>query len=153
MRAMAPQSETERRHASDRRRFARGGRRPGDRTGFAPLVLVADDDPGNGAHCEAILAARAFAVAPAHSVEEAVRVMRVLHPDVIVSHLRENGRLRDEVRADDYGAHLPLITFDDGAVDPEGLIDEIRRELRARATLPFPSSDRTTGIQYHSGSH
>ena len=68
---MTRQSEMERRHARDRRRFARGGRRPYDRDGYAPLILVADDDADSTSHCEAILAALRFAVAPAHSVEEA----------------------------------------------------------------------------------
>src|SRR4029078_9777001 len=63
---------------ADRRRVARGGRRPGDVQGFAPLILVADDDLDTSARCEAILAGLRFAVAPARTSEEALRVMHAL---------------------------------------------------------------------------
>jgi PleD family two-component response regulator len=137
---MPRQSEQERRHASDRRRFARGGRRPYDRDGYAPLVLVAADDVANRAHCEAILAALRFAVAPAHSVEEAVRVMHGLRPNVVVAHLKDNERLRAEMQQDPRTADVPLITIDGDASDPLEFISEIRRVLRSRNTLPYPQS-------------
>ncbi|HEY7059651.1 MAG TPA: response regulator, partial [Vicinamibacterales bacterium] len=75
----------ERRAGFDRRKLARGGRRPGDVDGFAPLVLVADDDVDNSGRCEAILAGLRFAVAPAHSAEEALRVMQALRPNLVVA--------------------------------------------------------------------
>ena len=140
MRAVTRHSETERRHASDRRRFARGGRRPSDRAGSTPLVLVVDDDDGSCAHCESILAALHFAVTPAHSVEETMRIVRVLRPNLVVSHLKENGRLREEMRGDPYGAELPFIALEDGAFELAWLIEEIRHVLRDRSTLPFPAS-------------
>jgi hypothetical protein len=148
---MTPTRDTERRHASDRRRFARGGRRPTDNGGFSPLVLVAYED-GTGAPCEEILAALRFAVAPANSVEETVRVMRVLRPNIIVSHLKENDRLREAMRGDPYGADLPLIAIDDGHLESSELIEEIRRILRERSTLPFPQSTESHAVQYHSSS-
>lgn len=134
---MAPLTDDERRHARDRRRFARGGRRPGDKTGFAPLVLVADD-AGGGKHCEAILSALRFAVAPADSVEEAVRVMHGLRPNLVVAHLKDNERLCAEMRQDEFTAGVPLIAIDETTSDPELLIAEIRRVLRARSTLAYP---------------
>src|SRR6476619_3794109 len=72
--------DTERRTQRDRRRTTRGGRRPGDPTGYDPLILVADEDASNGARCVAILAKLRFAVAPAHTVEEAVKAMEALRP-------------------------------------------------------------------------
>jgi PleD family two-component response regulator len=130
----------ERRHARDRRRFARGGRRPYDRDGFAPLILVADDDVDSTAHCEAILAALRFAVAPAHSVEEAVRVMHSLRPNVVVAHLKENERLRAEMQEDARTADIPVITINGECKSPAELVDAIRRVLRTLKTLPYPQS-------------
>lgn len=144
---MTPLTDDERRHASDRRRFARGGRRPGDRSGYAPLVLVADD-AGSGKHCEAILSALRFAVAPADSVEEAVRVMHGLRPNLVVAHLRDNDRLRAEMREDIFTAGVPLIAIDEVTSDPEMLIEEIRRVLRARSTLSYPGPGPNDPLPY-----
>ena len=63
------------RRGPDRRSRPRGGRRVEDKTGYAPLVLLVDEDAASGERCEAILAKLHFAVAPARSVEEALRVM------------------------------------------------------------------------------
>ena len=130
----------ERRHARDRRRFARGGRRPYDRDGFAPLILVADDDVDSTAHCEAILAELRFAVAPAHTVEEALRVMHGLRPNVVVAHLKDNDRLRAEMQDDPRTADVPLVTVNGECHDPAELVEAIRRVLRSLKTLPYPAS-------------
>jgi PleD family two-component response regulator len=130
----------ERRHARDRRRFARGGRRPYDRDGYAPLILVADDDADSTAHCEAILAALRFAVAPAHSVEEAVRVMHGIRPNVVVAHLKDNDRLRAAMQDDTRTADVPVVTVNGECKDPAELVEAIRRVLRTRNTLPYPRS-------------
>ena len=61
--------ESDRRFGPDRRKLPRGGRRPGDADGFAPLVLVADEDVESSGRCEAILAGLRFAVAPARTAE------------------------------------------------------------------------------------
>ena len=100
--------ESDRRSGPDRRKLPRGGRRPGDADGFAPLVLVADEDVESSGRCEAILAGLRFAVAPARSVDEALKVMEALRPNLIVAHLKDESRLRaamaaqgrDERRAD-----------------------------------------------------
>jgi len=120
----------DRRHGDDRRHVPRGGRRPGDTQGYAPLVLVADDDPNSGARCVAILSRLRFAVAPAHSVEEAVRVMRSLHPDLIVARLRDEADLRSEMLADPSLGEIPILALTPENDHPDNLVDEIRRVLR-----------------------
>src|SRR5512141_1996047 len=98
----------ERRLGPDRRRVPRGGRRPGDQVGYAPLVMVADDDVHSGERCEAILARRRFAVAPAHPVEAALRVMKALPPNLVVSHLKDEDALRRGIESDPSIAGVPV---------------------------------------------
>jgi CheY-like chemotaxis protein len=99
--------------------------------GFAPLVLVADDDAGNGARCVAILAKLRFAVAPAHSVEEAIKVLEALRPDLIVARLADEPALRARMAANPALGDIPFITMTAKNDDPAVLIEEIRRALRA----------------------
>jgi len=122
-----------RRSGADRRRLPRGGRRAEDADGYAPLVLVADDDEGSAARCEAILAALHFAVAPAHSVEEALRVMSALRPELVVAHLKDEERLHLALRSDPMMAGIPVVRATGPTEDPQALVDEIRRVLRERA--------------------
>ena len=114
------------RRGPDRRSSRRGGRREGDRKGFAPLVLIVDDNEDSNARCEAILAKLHFAVAPTRTVDEASRVMDALRPDIIVARIADAATLRRATAAD-----LPIVLLADDLLDPEVLIDEIRRELRA----------------------
>jgi PleD family two-component response regulator len=116
----------EQRRGPDRRTTRRGGRRDGDRKGYAPLVLLVDDNEDSTSRCEAILARLHFAVAPTRSVEEASRVMDALRPDIIVARLTDAATLRQATAAD-----LPIVLLADDLLDPEVLIEEIRRELRA----------------------
>lgn len=132
IRAMSDQM-SERRHGSDRREFSRGGRRPGDVQGYAPLVLVADDDPEAGARCVAILSRLRFAVAPAHSPEEAIRIMRSLHPDLIVARLKDEAVLRSEMRSDPSIGDIPILALTPANDHPADLVEEIRRVLRGSA--------------------
>src|SRR5437763_17033828 len=104
-------SDADRRDVPDRRRSPRGGRRPGDPQGYSPLILVADDDADSGARCVAILARLRFAVAPAHSVDEAVRVMQALRPTLIVARLRDEPALREQMAADPTIGEIPMITL------------------------------------------
>lgn len=122
----------ERRAGFDRRKLARGGRRPGDVDGFAPLVLVADDDVDNSGRCEAILAGLRFAVAPAHSAEEALRVMQALRPNLVVAHLKDEPRLRAGMAAEEGIADVPVLSVTPDISQPEILIEAIRRLLRVR---------------------
>ena len=122
--------DTERRGGPDQRQSPRGGRRPGDPIGYSPLIMVADDDASNGARCVAILAKLRFAVAPAHSVEEAVKVLHALRPNLIVARLADEPALRKEMAADPSLGDIPLITMTAENDDPEVLIEEIRKALR-----------------------
>ena len=122
----------ERRNGVDRRKLARGGRRPGDVDGFAPLILVADDDVNSSARCEAILAKLRFAVAPAHSADEALRVMLALRPNLIVAHLKDESRLRAGMAAEKLAPDVPVITVTPDIEDPSILVEAIRRVLRER---------------------
>lgn len=110
----------------DRRAFPRGGRRASDKAGQAPLVLLVDHDANSAARCEAILAKLHFAVAPTTSIEEARKVMESLHPNIIVASISEAAALRTANAAD-----LPVVILNEEVMDPETLVREIRRELRA----------------------
>lgn len=98
--------------------------------GYSPLIMVADDDANNGARCVAILAKLRFAVAPAHSVEEAVKVMQALRPNLIVARLNAEPELRAQMAADPSLGNIPLITMTADNDDPAILVEEIRRALR-----------------------
>jgi PleD family two-component response regulator len=127
---MSPDSE--RRDIPDRRRTPRGGRRPQDPQGYSPLVLVADDDANSGARCVAILARLRFAVAPAHSVEEAIKVMEALRPNLIVARLRDEPALREQMATNPEIGEIPMITLTSENDAPLLLIEEIRRALNRR---------------------
>ena len=105
----------------------RGGRRATDKAGHAPLVLLVDQDETANARCEAILAKLHFAVAPTRTIDEARKVMDSLHPNIIVASIAEAAALRQA-----NASELPVIILDN-MMDPETLVDEIRRELRAHA--------------------
>jgi hypothetical protein len=62
----------------------RGGRRPHDAPGFAPLVVVVDEGRRSGDICEALLVTLRFAVARVDSVANAVTVVSTLLPDVML---------------------------------------------------------------------
>jgi DNA-binding NtrC family response regulator len=109
----------------DRRAYPRGGRRATDTAGHAPLVLLVDRDANTNARCEAILAKLHFAVAPTRTIEEARRVMDSLRPNIVVASVAEAAALRQANSAD-----LPVVILNE-KMDPETLIQEIRRELRA----------------------
>jgi hypothetical protein len=115
------------RQRSDRRRESRGGRRPGDRPGFAPLVLVADEDVAAGDMCEALLATRRFAVARVDSVEKAVGVISTLLPDVIVARGRDVSPLQRAA----WPSGVPFVTVTDALKDPDALVEAIRDAIRA----------------------
>ena len=129
-RHMTPEPQKERRAHTDRRQTPRGGRRPGDPQGYSPLVLVADDDANNGARCVAILSRLRFAVAPAHSVEEAIKVMEALRPNLIVTRLRDEQALREHMAANPEIGDIPMITLTEENDAPQLMIEEIRQALR-----------------------
>ena len=116
----------DKRQGPDRRSRPRGGRRAGDQAGYAPLVLLVDENAENGARCEAILAKLRFAVAPARTVDEAVRVMDALRPNLVVARVEDVARLK---RATPSG--VPLVALTEEHNDLEKMVEEIRRALRA----------------------
>src|SRR5258707_13616254 len=122
-------SEPDRGDLPDQRRTPRGGRRPGDPMGYSPLILVADDDANSGARCVAILARLRFAVAPAHSVEEAVKVMEALRPNLIVARLRDEPALRAQMASNPAIGQIPLITLTEENDAPQLMIEAIREAL------------------------
>jgi len=96
-------------------------------------VLVADDDANNGARCVAILARLRFAVAPAHSVEEAIKVMEALRPNLIVTRLRDEQALRAHMAANPEIGEIPVVTLTEENDAPQLMIEEIRQALRRRS--------------------
>jgi CheY-like chemotaxis protein len=98
--------------------------------GYSPLILVADDDANSGARCVAILARLRFAVAPAHSIEEAVKVMEALRPNLIVARLRDEPVLRARMTENPALGNIPVLTLTEENDAPEVLIEEIRKVLR-----------------------
>lgn len=120
-----PPGSPEQRQGADRRRLPRGGRRATDRPGFAPLVLLVDGDKDSNARCEAILARLHFAVAPTQSLDEAQRVMEALRPNLVVARVADAAALKQAT-----GADVPVVVLSEDLMDPERLVEEIRRELR-----------------------
>jgi hypothetical protein len=118
------------RQRPDRRREPRGGRRPDDRSGFAPLVLVADEDAASGDMCEALLATLRFAVARVDSVDKAVAVISTLLPDVIVARGRDVSPLQRAA----WPSGVPFVTVTDGLSEPDALLEAIRSALRSART-------------------
>lgn len=116
----------EHRRGPDRRRLPRGGRRATDRAGYAPLVLLVDDID-NGNRCEAILSKLRFAVAPARGLDEALRIMTGLHPDLIVARSNDAAALRGAAPQ-----QVPVVVITDESMEGDVLIAAIRRALRAR---------------------
>jgi PleD family two-component response regulator len=121
----------EQRHRTDRRRQPRGGRRTNDRPGFAPLILVADEESQSLEMCEAILAKLHFAVAPVNSVEKAVAIIDTLRPDVIVVHAKDVMPLQRAA----WPSGVPFVTVTEDMRDPSAVVEAIRHAIRsARVT-------------------
>ena len=66
-------------------------------------------------------------MAPTRSIEEATRVMEALRPNLIVARIADAAALRQTT-----GVDVPVVLLADDLLDPELLVEEIRRELRAR---------------------
>lgn len=116
----------EHRRLPDRRSKPRGGRRPGDQTGFAPLVLMIGSEPDVIERSEAVLARLHFAVSIAGSADDALRVIPELRPDLVVATEVDGARIRMEAPQ-----NVPVVNLDgEGRQDPEALVEEIRRMLR-----------------------
>jgi len=105
---------------------ARGGRRPTDKPGFAPLILVADEDDASGAMSEMILAKLRFAVARVDSVDKAVSVIGTLRPDVIVARGKDVSPLQRAA----WPSGVPFVSVTDEISEPEALVDAVRIAIR-----------------------
>ena len=114
------------RRNTDRRAYPRGGRRATDTAGHAPLVLLVDHDANTNARCEAILAKLHFAVAPTRTIEEAESDGAGLASPQHRRSVGGGGR-----RAAAGERRRSTRVYLNEKMDPETLIEEIRRELRA----------------------
>jgi CheY-like chemotaxis protein len=122
-------TQKELRAGSDRRRQSRGGRRPADVEGLAPLVMVVGDEAAVGDAVGAVLAKLRFAVTPSATVDEALRVLQTMQPDLIVADAEAAARIRLECPE-----HRAVIVVDRAMRDdPQLLVDEIRSAIRANA--------------------
>ena len=121
----------ERRSSGDRRRSARGGRRPYDAAGFAPLVLVVGDSHERQSEYGTILSRLQFAVVPATDVAEALRVIDAVHPDLIVAGPDPADRLRR-----DESVSIPVVEFDGTREEGDALVERITTAIqRPRAAI------------------
>ncbi len=117
----------EHRQGPDRRKLPRGGRRAEDVAGFAPLVLVVGKGETAVAQSEAVLARLKFAVTRSGTVEEALRVMAGIRPDVVVAESDAASRIRLEAPE-----HVPVVEMNgDMRGNPDALIEGIRQAIRA----------------------
>ncbi len=118
----------EHRQRSDRRKQSRGGRRPHDRPGFSPLVLVADEESQSLEMCEMILAKLHSAVAPVNSIAKAVAIIETLRPDVIVAHAKDVMPLQRAA----WPSGVPFVNVTEDMRDENSVVEAIRHALRAR---------------------
>lgn len=96
-------------------------------------MLVADEDASNGARCVMILSKLRFAVAPAYSIDEAMKVLRTLQPNLVVARMRDEAELRTRMAADPDVLDTPIVSITAEMDNPDVLIAEIRRMLGGAA--------------------
>ena len=125
---------SELRFGPDRRQFARGGRRASDRAGYAPMVVVIDNDATRLEVSETILAKLRFAVAPFATVEKAIAAMHALRPEIVVARVDCVHELRDRLPVDRDGRAIPLLPLTPELADPSKLIDALRQLIRRHRT-------------------
>jgi two-component SAPR family response regulator len=94
--------------------------------------MVIDADAHSRNASDAILAKLHFAVAPMDSLDKALEVMAALRPDIIVTPASDAVRVRARLQADDENGAVPLVVVTDGVPEPEALVEDIRRALRAK---------------------
>lgn len=119
---------TERRQGPDRRRHPRGGRRPEDRAGFSPLVMVIDADHDRRELTEAILAKLQFAVAPVDVLDKAISIAHALRPAVIVCGPRDAAAVRQGLRLE-----IPIVAIEPDVAVTDALVEVVRAALRSAA--------------------
>jgi hypothetical protein len=121
---------SELRFGPDRRRFARGGRRASDKAGYAPMVVLIDNDATRLDLSEAILAKLRFAVAPFASVDRALTAMQGLMPEIVVARTECVNELRDRLPLDRDGRAIPLLPLTPELAEPIKLIEALRQLIR-----------------------
>jgi hypothetical protein len=123
------QTEHERRRGADRRVHFRGGRRPEDRDGYAPLVFVVTREPSHLLFWEALLLKLKFAVVPCDGAGPALEAFRALRPDVILVSARDKAMLRDRLPSGRQGTPVPLVELVSTPDLIEPVVQAIRRAL------------------------
>ena len=89
-------------------------------------MLLVGGDADVAGQSEAVLAKLRFAVATSGTVEEALRVMTGLRPDIVVADAAAAARIRLE--APD---HVPVVVLDDAMrASREALVEGIREAIR-----------------------
>ena len=89
--------------------------------------MIVGDRAEVGEAAGAVLAKLKFAVAPTPTVEEALRILVSLHPDLIVAREEDAARIRLE-----WPENRPVVAVTEAMRDdPLLLVEEIRRALRA----------------------
>jgi len=127
----------EQRRRPDRRFYCRGGRRPGDLSGFSPLVMVVEADGARRTITERLLASSRFAVAPVASVERALAICRGLAPAVIVCNTGDETRVRAGLKP----REIPVVGMTVGSDSLDRLVDRIRDAVR-RVPAVHPERSR-----------
>jgi CheY-like chemotaxis protein len=89
--------------------------------------MVVGDEAAVGDAAGAVLAKLRFAVTPSGTVEEALRVLRTMQPDLIVANAEAAARLRLE--CPEYRA--VIVVTPEMRDDPQRLVAEIRSAIRA----------------------
>ena len=91
--------------------------------------MVVGDEAAVGDAAGAVLAKLRFAVTPSATVDEALRVLQTMKPDLIVANAEAAARIRLECPE-----HRAVIVVSTEMRDnPQLLVDEIRSVLRANA--------------------
>jgi hypothetical protein len=115
----------ENRRGEERRKRARGGRRPGDVDGFAPLVLLVGSSRQIAEGSDAILVKLKFAVATSPTVDDAIRVLADLRPEVIVASAADAAAIRA-------ASAVPVVVAPPVDDSPERLTDRVLRTVRGK---------------------
>src|SRR5688572_23351692 len=121
-------NSSEHRQGPDRRRQARGGRRTDDHGDFAPLVLLVGDEGPVTSMAEPVLAKLRVAVANGRTVDDALKVVTGVKPDIIVA----GSDTAERVRASAPDQLSVVVMTDEMRRNPEVLIPAIRATLRSR---------------------
>ena len=120
---------SEQRRVGDRRGRPRGGRRPDDVEGLSPLVMLIGSGHAVMGLAEAVLAKLKFAVAPNGSVDDALRVIPTLRPDIIVAGADDAARIRREAPELQSVVEMTHAMRD----EPTLLVESIRDAIRSRS--------------------